>query len=73
MGKPTHCHMVAYLKRIGVTLNPLTKEAIESAYYRSIYQVLPREQALQTIAMHPRKRRRTQGPNYSQFGYQLAP
>ncbi len=73
MGKPTHCHMVAYLKRIGVTLNPLTREAIESAYYRSIYQVLPREQALQTIAMRPRKPRRRSSPNHSQFGFPLAP
>jgi hypothetical protein len=55
MGKPTLCHMVAYLKRIGITLKPLTKEAIESAYYRSIYQVLPREQTLQAIAMRPHK------------------
>ena len=55
MGKPTLCHMVAYLKRIGVTLSPLNKEAIESAYYRSIYQVLPREQTLQAITLRSRK------------------
>lgn len=49
MGKPTLSHMFAYLKRIGVKLKPLTKEGIESEYFRRIYQVHSRDEVLQAI------------------------
>lgn len=46
MNKPSHSSMEAYLKQMGVVTLPDSPKDLEKEYYRQIYRVLPRDQAL---------------------------
>ncbi|CAM3739163.1 Integrase SAM-like N-terminal domain-containing protein [Parendozoicomonas haliclonae] len=53
MSKPKLNHMVAYLQGIGVRLGHLTQHQIEAEYFRRIYQVQSRSQALSQTQRKP--------------------
>ncbi|MGO0307279.1 hypothetical protein ACTL6P_11840 [Endozoicomonas acroporae] len=46
MNKPSLSSMEAYLRQMGMVPLPETPGDLEKEYYRQIYRVLPREQAL---------------------------
>lgn len=46
MNKPSLSSMEAYLRQMGMVTLPETPGDLEKEYYRQIYRVLPREQAL---------------------------
>lgn len=46
MNKPSHSSMEAYLRQMGMAILPDSPKDLEREYYRQIYRVLPREQAL---------------------------
>ncbi len=46
MNKPSHSSMEAYLRQMGVVTLPDSPKDLKKEYYRQIYRVLPREQAL---------------------------
>ena len=46
MNKPSLSSMEAYLRQMGMVTLPETPSDLEKEYYRQIYRVLPREQAL---------------------------
>lgn len=46
MNKPSLSSMEAYLRQMGMVTLPETPVDLEKEYYRQIYRVLPREQAL---------------------------
>ncbi|WP_066014729.1 hypothetical protein [Endozoicomonas atrinae] len=46
MNKPSLSSMEAYLRQMGMVTLPETPADLEKEYYRQIYRVLPREQAL---------------------------
>ncbi|MFK0569788.1 hypothetical protein [Endozoicomonas sp.] len=46
MNKPSRSSMEAYLRQMGMTTLPDSPKDLEKEYYRQIYRVLPRDQAL---------------------------
>ncbi len=58
MSKPELNHMIAYLQRLGVKVSNPDPRRIEAEYFRKIYNVMPREQALEQLADSDKKTKR---------------
>ncbi|MCL6271692.1 hypothetical protein M3P05_17375 [Sansalvadorimonas sp. 2012CJ34-2] len=58
MSKPELSHMIAYLKRLGVNISSPDPKRIEAEYFRKIYNVMPREQALEQLANSKKRPRK---------------
>ena len=56
MNKPSLSSMEAYLRQMGIVTLPETPGDLEKEYYRQIYRVLPRDQALSSPAKKARSR-----------------